>query len=104
MRMGSRSMATTAFAPTPVPIPTATISICTGKARVRAFRAFSPFSGRLDTKALSTILYTACSIMDRIMGMPMFSSNFGTGIVPILLAVSGCFSDVFNAFCLLMIR
>ena len=45
-----------AFIPTPVPMAIATISICTGKASVSAFRACSPPSAMLDTNALSTML------------------------------------------------
>ena len=78
-----------AFAPTPVPMPTATISICSGKARVSAFSAASPFSFMLDTKALSTMLYTACSTMESTMGMPMDSISRLTGMTSIL---SGCFT------------
>lgn len=73
-----------AFTPIPVPIPIATISIWTGNANVSAFNACSPVPLIFATKALSTILYTACSIIEIIMGIPIFTSSLFTGMIAIL--------------------
>ena len=77
-------LARSALAPTPVPIPNATISICTGNTSVSAFSAGSLPAFILPTKALSTMLYTACSAMDRIIGNPIRIMSLFTGISFIL--------------------
>jgi len=78
-------LARSALVPTPVPMPTATISICTGNTRVSAFNAASLPTFIFPTKALSTILYTACSAIDKIIGMPICTISLFTGISFILL-------------------
>ena len=88
------SLATRTFTPTPVPIPSATMSICAGKASVRAFRAASPFSFMFDTNALSTMLYTACKTIEIIIGIPIESISFLTGITAIL----SCFTFSISHF------
>ena len=88
--------ASSAFTPTPVPMASATMSICTGKASVIALSAASPPSRIFPTNALSTMLYTACSAMDRIIGSPIRIISRFTGISFILL-----FSVIFYEFLLL---
>ena len=76
------------FTPTPVPMLTATISICRGNARVSALRAASPFSAIFDTNALSTMLYTAWSIIEITIGMLIESISLPTGSSAIFLVLS----------------
>ena len=69
--------------PTPVPDPTAIIRFCIGNATVTAVSAASD---SLDTKMLSTILYSACTSMEAIIGMDMLMISFFTGMTPILFS------------------
>ena len=82
--------ASSAFAPTPVPMATATISSCTGNASPSAVSASSPPSRIRDKYALSTMLYTACSIIEQTIGTPTDSISRPTGAVPSWFSV--CFS------------
>ena len=73
-----------ALIPTAVPTATAIIRLWTGKARDTARRAYSLI---LETKILSTILYSACTSMEIIMGRDMEISNLSMGITPILFSL-----------------
>ena len=42
----------------------------------------------LATKTLSTMLYMDCTSMETMMGCDMFTTSFGTGMVPILFSLS----------------
>ena len=81
--------------PTPVPEAIAIISVWIGNASDTAVRA-SSFS--CATNMLSTILYSACTNMEIIMGKDMLISSFGTGMVPILFPPAAgsfvCCSDI----------
>ena len=73
------------FIPTVVPAHTAIIRFCNGKARDTAVRAFSLSR---ETKTLSTMLYSAWTSMEIIMGMAIPASSRPTGWVPILFSVT----------------
>ena len=78
-----------AFMPTPVPTFSAIISICTGKARVRAATALSPapaiFGSTIRlTKKLSTTLYRAWIVIEIMSGHAMLMTSFPMDSVPIL--------------------
>ncbi len=70
--------------PTPVPTPTEIISICTGKARLTAARAFT--GSYWETKMLSTMLYSACTSMENMAGRAIEKIRGRTGMVPILFS------------------
>ena len=78
-------LAKRALVPTPVPIAIETINICTGNTKVSAFNAASLPTFIFPTKALSTILYTACNAIDKIIGIPISIINLLMGISFILL-------------------
>ena len=79
-----------ALTPTQVPEETAIIRLWIGKARDTALRAYSL---TLDTKMLSTILYSACNSMDIIIGRDMDRSSLFTDMTPILFSA-------FFSFCI----
>ena len=66
----------TAFMPTPKPMVTAFTRFCTGYTRDRAVMAFSLI---FATKKLSMMLYRELTIMDRIIGSDMDSTNCKMG-------------------------
>ena len=74
--LAPRERESRAFIPTVVPAQTAIIRFCRGKARETAVRAFSLSRA---TKMLSTMLYSAWTSMEIIMGTAMPASNRPTG-------------------------
>ena len=78
-----RLLESNAFTPTPVPIPTEIIRFWIGKASETAVRAFSLICA---TNTLSTMLYSACTIIEIIMGMDMVTTSLPIGMVPILFS------------------
>ena len=78
-----RLLESRALIPTPVPVATAIIRFCTGKARETAVSA-SSFN--CATNILSTILYSACTSMDKIIGRDMEIKSLGMGSTPILFS------------------
>lgn len=74
------------MSPTPVPEATAIIRFWIGNASETAVRAFSLIC---DTKMLSTTLYSACTIIEMIIGRDIVSSSFGMGMTPILFSFLG---------------
>ena len=104
----------TALIPTLVPAPKEIIRLKIGKARETAVKASfpacvllelnidaiavsafieTPASGILDTKILSTILYTACTSILNIIGSDIVMRSLLTGITPILFSFA-IFSDI----------
>ena len=73
----------TALRPTPRPAASATIKFCTGKAMLRAVSAFSLTRA---TNMESTMLYSAMTSMEAIIGTLMFTSSLPTGMTPILFS------------------
>ena len=72
-----------AFTPTPAPVATAIISSCTGNASETAVSASSLMRA---TNALSTILYSACTSMDSMIGKDIVTISLPSGMVPILFS------------------
>ena len=81
--------------PTAVPAPTAIIRLWRGNARPTALKAFSLSR---ETNTLSTMLYSACTSMEIIIGTAMPASSLPTGRTPILFSWGAAPA----AFCLLI--
>ena len=73
-----------ALIPTAVPTATAIIRLWIGNARDTARSAYSLI---LETKMLSTILYSACTSMEIIIGRDIEISNLSMGMTPILFSL-----------------
>ena len=73
--------------PTPLPTDKATIMSCMG---FTSETAVSASSLSLDTNILSTTLYMAFMVIDKIAGHAMFMSSLPMGMVPILFSSSIC--------------
>ena len=78
-----RERESSALMPTAVPAPTAIIRLWRGNARPTALKAFSL---RRETNTLSTMLYSACTSMEIIMGTAIPASSLPTGRTPILFS------------------
>ena len=70
-----------AFTPTAVPVARPIIRFCAGNASETAVSACSQMR---ETKTLSTMLYSACTSIETMMGRDMFQMSFEMGMVPSL--------------------
>ena len=77
------ALESSALVPTPTPPATPIIRFCIGNAIETAVSASSLI---LATNILSTILYSACTSIDIIIGRAILISSLLTGIVPILFS------------------
>ena len=82
-----------------MPVETAIISICIGIARLTAVSASGKYC---PTKIPSTILYSACTSIDTIIGTDTVGTSLRISIVPSIRLRSvfccSCFSDILLSF------